>query len=54
MCRLFNSSMSHTWALLIIPKIDGDKAITKKCVGYRATSGFYATRFYLTGTVKGI
>ena len=42
--------MSHSRALLIIPEIDGDKAITKKCVGYRATKGFYATKGFLTGT----
>ena len=29
----------------------GDKAITKKCVGYRATNEFYATREFYTGTV---
>ena len=51
LCRLFNFSMSHSRALLIIPKIDGDKAITKKCVGYRATKRFYATRRFYTGTV---
>ena len=44
--------MSHSRALLIIPKIDGYKAITKKCVGYRATRRFYATRWFLTGTVE--
>ena len=46
--------MSHSRSLLIIPKLDGDRAIIKKCVVYCATSELYASQAFLTGNHRVI
>ena len=34
----------------MIPKIDGDRAIAKNCVGFGATRWLSATRWFCTGS----